>query len=403
LRMLLPNENYQDVKYYGHTLARLFLDLTLNSQAVICCRVAPKQKALVVRMIKKNVIGAITLSIGDGANDVSMISEADVGVGLFGEEGTQAAMASDYACGDFKALRRLVLYHGRLNYLRIAEMILYFFFKNFIFTIPQFFFAFYSGFSGMTLYDDWYVSLYNILFTAVPLIIKALFEKDIVDPDEDREAISRDGNFINKQLSYTYYVGRESMIFNIKNLSINVIFALCYSVLVYFCITYYISDSLAAPNYGYTADHWVRSITQFSAIILIVNFRVCLSGRHFTLYNILFVVFSILIYIAYVVFSNYFSYSKSQGVLYGLVVFPQFYLSFILLAVFQFVVDYGCVFMENHFYDNPTNYLRKYELEKADCTRNDELDAINEKYRQLIKEYDEKNKNSYKVNRVFIP
>lgn len=77
--MLLPNERFQDVKYYGHPLARMFLTLTLNSQAVVCCRVAPKQKALVVRMVKKNVIGAITLSIGDGANDVSMIAEADVG------------------------------------------------------------------------------------------------------------------------------------------------------------------------------------------------------------------------------------------------------------------------------------------------------------------------------------
>ena len=78
--MCLPNENFLDVKYYGHPLARSFLTLTLNSQACVCCRVAPKQKALVVRMIKKNVIGAITLSIGDGANDVSMISEADVGI-----------------------------------------------------------------------------------------------------------------------------------------------------------------------------------------------------------------------------------------------------------------------------------------------------------------------------------
>lgn len=80
--MVLPNEHFLDVKYYGHPLSRMFLTLTLNSQAVICCRVAPKQKALVVRMVKKNVIGAITLSIGDGANDVSMISEADVGINL---------------------------------------------------------------------------------------------------------------------------------------------------------------------------------------------------------------------------------------------------------------------------------------------------------------------------------
>jgi P-type E1-E2 ATPase len=54
--------------------------MSLNSQAVICCRVGPKQKALVVRMIKKNISGSITLSVGDGANDVSMIMEADVGI-----------------------------------------------------------------------------------------------------------------------------------------------------------------------------------------------------------------------------------------------------------------------------------------------------------------------------------
>jgi magnesium-transporting ATPase (P-type) len=188
-------------------------------------------------------------------------------VGLFGEEGTQAAMASDYACGDFKCLRRLVLFHGRLNYLRIADMILYFFFKNFIFTIPQFFFAFYSGFSGMTLYDDWYVSLYNILFTATPLTVKALFEKDIVDPEETSKD-SSDNNFINKHLSYTYYVGRESMVFNIGKLFVNIISALFYSVIVYFFITYYM-DGCIASTYGYVADYWVRATTQFTAIVLV--------------------------------------------------------------------------------------------------------------------------------------
>lgn len=178
-------------------------------------------------------------------------------------------MSSDYACGDFRCLRRLILYHGRLNYLRIGEMILYFFFKNFIFTIPQFFFAFYSGFSGMTLYDDWYVSLYNILFTAVPLTVKALFEKDIVDPEEHSGETS-DSNFISKQLSYTYYVGRESMIFNMRNLTITIIFSLIYSILIYFTITYYM-DNCIASIYGYIADYWVRSTTQFSAIILVIR------------------------------------------------------------------------------------------------------------------------------------
>ena len=169
-------------------------------------------------------------------------------------------MASDYACGDFKALRRLVLYHGRLNYLRIAEMILYFFYKNFIFTIPQFFFAFYSGFSGMTLYDDWYVSM--------PLIIKALFEKDIVDPEE-KEGFSSDRNFFENHLPYTYFVGKESLIFNIRRLSFNVTLSLIYSIIVFFCVSYYMNNSIAS-TYGFIADYWTISITQFSSIILVI-------------------------------------------------------------------------------------------------------------------------------------
>ena len=174
---VLPLDSQQNIKYYAHPLSKLFLELTLNSHVVICCRVAPKQKALVVRMIKRNIKNAITLSIGDGANDVSMIIEADVGVGIYGEEGTQAAMASDYAIGEFQCLNRLILVHGRINYLRIAEMILYFFYKNFLFTIPQFYFAFFNSFSGITLYDEWFVSLYNVIFTSLPLLCKALIRK----------------------------------------------------------------------------------------------------------------------------------------------------------------------------------------------------------------------------------
>ena len=69
-------------------------------------------------MVKNNVKDVITLSVGDGANDVAMIMEADVGIGLYGEEGTQAAMSSDYAIGEFQCLKRLILFHGRLNYVR---------------------------------------------------------------------------------------------------------------------------------------------------------------------------------------------------------------------------------------------------------------------------------------------
>lgn len=50
------------------------MQLTCISSVVLACRVSPKQKAIFVRMIDKNMSGTpVTLAIGDGANDVAMI------------------------------------------------------------------------------------------------------------------------------------------------------------------------------------------------------------------------------------------------------------------------------------------------------------------------------------------
>lgn len=108
-----------------------------------------------------------------------MIQEAHIGVGLYGQEGMRAVQSSDYALPEFQCLWRLVLVHGRWSYIRISEMILYFFYKNLIFTIPQFYFSFQCAFSGQTIFDDWYITLYNIIFTALPLIVRAILEQDI--------------------------------------------------------------------------------------------------------------------------------------------------------------------------------------------------------------------------------
>lgn len=99
----------------------LLLRLSTQCEAVICCRVSPLQKALVVKLVKDG-IGAITLAIGDGANDVSMIQAADVGVGISGEEGLQAVNSSDYAIAQFRFLKRLLFVHGHWSYSRNANM-----------------------------------------------------------------------------------------------------------------------------------------------------------------------------------------------------------------------------------------------------------------------------------------
>ncbi|KAG1471951.1 hypothetical protein G6F56_001821 [Rhizopus delemar] len=154
--------------------------LTLGTQcrAVVCCRVSPMQKAKVVNMVKKG-LKVMTLAIGDGANDVSMIQEANVGIGISGEEGRQAVMASDYAIAQFRYLGKLLLVHGRWSYLRTSEMILTFFYKNIMWTLVLFWYQLMCGFTGTMMFDYSYITLYNLVFTSLPCIFAGIFDQDL--------------------------------------------------------------------------------------------------------------------------------------------------------------------------------------------------------------------------------
>uniref|UniRef100_A0A251UVA2 P-type phospholipid transporter n=2 Tax=Helianthus annuus TaxID=4232 RepID=A0A251UVA2_HELAN len=142
-----------------------FLNLAVDCASVICCRVSPKQKAMVTRLVKEGT-GKTTLAIGDGANDVGMIQEADIGVGISGVEGMQAVMASDFAIAQFRFLERLLV-------------ICYFFYKNIAFGLTLFYFEAFTGFSGQSVYDDWYMLLFNVVLTSLPVIALGVFEQDV--------------------------------------------------------------------------------------------------------------------------------------------------------------------------------------------------------------------------------
>ncbi|KAK4509260.1 uncharacterized protein ATC70_007610 [Mucor velutinosus] len=154
------------------------LDLGTQCRAVICCRVSPMQKAKVVNLVKKG-LKVMTLAIGDGANDVSMIQEANVGVGISGEEGRQAVMASDYAIAQFSYLSKLLLVHGRWSYLRTSEMILTFFYKNIMWTLVLFWYQLMCGFTGTMMFDYSYITLYNLVFTSLPCIFAGVLDQDL--------------------------------------------------------------------------------------------------------------------------------------------------------------------------------------------------------------------------------
>uniref|UniRef100_A0A9J7ZP14 Phospholipid-transporting ATPase n=1 Tax=Cyprinus carpio carpio TaxID=630221 RepID=A0A9J7ZP14_CYPCA len=155
-----------------------FLDLTCCCRSVICCRSTPLQKSQVVQLVRDK-LKVMTLAIGDGANDVSMIQMADVGIGISGQEGMQAVMSSDFAISRFKFLRKLILVHGHWCYARLANMILYFFYKNVMYVNLLFWYQFFCGFSGNTMTNSWVLIFFNLLFTSVPPIIYGVLDKDV--------------------------------------------------------------------------------------------------------------------------------------------------------------------------------------------------------------------------------
>lgn len=161
-------------------LKQKFLLLCKQCKSVLCCRVSPAQKAAVVAMVK-NGLDVMTLSIGDGANDVAMIQEADVGVGIAGVEGRQAAMSSDYAIAQFRFLQRLVLVHGRWSYRRLAESISNFFYKNMVWTFSIFWFEIFCDFDITYLFDYTYILMFNLFFTSVPVGIMGVLDQDVSD------------------------------------------------------------------------------------------------------------------------------------------------------------------------------------------------------------------------------
>ncbi|XP_076870818.1 phospholipid-transporting ATPase VA [Brachyhypopomus gauderio] len=160
------------------TLEEKFLAVARSCRSVLCCRSTPLQKSMVVKLVR-NKLKVMTLAIGDGANDVSMIQVADVGVGISGQEGMQAVMASDFALPRFQYLQKLLLVHGHWCYSRLANMILYFFYKNAMFVALIFWYQFYCGFSGSAMIDQWYLIFFNLMFSAFPQLITGTLDKDV--------------------------------------------------------------------------------------------------------------------------------------------------------------------------------------------------------------------------------
>lgn len=155
---------------------KAFTELAILSRTAICCRMTPSQKAQLVELLKS--CDYRTLAIGDGGNDVRMIQKADIGVGISGREGLQAARAADYSIGKFRFLKRLILVHGRYSYNRTAFLSQYSFYKSLLICFIQIFFSFISGLSGTSLFNSVSLMAYNVFYTSIPVLVSTL-DKDL--------------------------------------------------------------------------------------------------------------------------------------------------------------------------------------------------------------------------------
>ncbi|XP_058227238.1 probable phospholipid-transporting ATPase 4 isoform X1 [Rhododendron vialii] len=248
-------------------LKHQFLNLAVDCASVICCRVSPKQKALVTRLVKQGT-GKITLAIGDGANDVGMIQEADIGIGISGVEGMQAVMASDFAIAQFRFLERLLVVHGHWCYKRIAQMICYFFYKNIAFGLTLFYFEAFASFSGQSVYEDWYMLLFNVILTSLPVISLGVFEQDV-------------SSEICLQFPALYQQGPKNLFFDWYRIFGWMGNGLYSSVMILFLNLIIFYDQPFRSG-GQTADMSAVGTTMFTCIVWAVNCQIALTMSHFT-------------------------------------------------------------------------------------------------------------------------
>ncbi|XP_043943078.1 phospholipid-transporting ATPase ID-like [Protopterus annectens] len=292
--VVLPEETVEEeygLVINGHSLAYALEENTevellrtaCMCKTVICCRVTPLQKAQVVELVKKYK-KAVTLAIGDGANDVSMIKTAHIGVGISGQEGMQAVLSSDFSFAQFRYLQRLLLVHGRWSYIRMCKFLRYFFYKNFAFTLVHFWYGGFCGFSAQTVYDEWYITLYNLVYTSLPVLGMSLFDQDV----NDRWSL---------EFPKLYKPGQQNIYFNKKEFVKCVLHGI-YSSIILFFIPYGAMYDSVRDDGRTVSDYQSFALMAQTCLLVVVSVQIGLDTAYWSAVNQFFIWGSLAAYFA---------------------------------------------------------------------------------------------------------
>ncbi|KAJ1736216.1 hypothetical protein LPJ72_001529 [Coemansia sp. Benny D160-2] len=305
----------------------LLLEIAPLFKSVVCCRASPLQKAEVVKLVKDG-LGLVTLAIGDGANDVSMIQTADIGVAISGEEGLQAAMASDYTFGRFHFLQNLLLVHGLYDYLRMSEMILSFFYKNVIWAMVPFWYSIYCAFSANVFYDLSYIQLYNVVFTVAPVAILGCVDKPF-----------------NYQTAMTYVVvykdGIRNRYFQWWRYFLYVLDGIYQSVVIFFTFYLFTYTSDVQNPSGRTWGRSDLSTGPTVAVVIAASLCVGMNSWQWNWIMAVAITLSIIVCIVYIAISSAVRYYSLEGVATSVMSTIEFWFGVIISVVVALLPRYA--------------------------------------------------------------
>lgn len=331
-------------------LEKLFFDLAHQCKSVICCRVSPLQKALVVRLVKKYT-KSVVLSIGDGANDVGMIQAAHIGVGISGQEGLQAARSSDYSIAQFRYLRKLLLVHGSWSYQRLSKMVLYSFYKNICLYMTQFWYSWYNLYSGQTFYESWIISLYNVFFTFWPPVVIGVTDQHITARQLDN-------------YPQLYRLGQKGEFFNLRKFWGWTINAIAHSCILFFMVHQICKYDWILGD-GRVAGHWFVGVMLYTCVLATVLLKSALITNNWTKFAFVCIPGSFIIWFIFIpfytsIFPSIYIGSELYGITKPLFSSPVFWLTVIILPLICLFRDFVWKYLKRQYFPKSYHIIQEF-------------------------------------------
>ncbi|KAK8058873.1 phospholipid-translocating P-type ATPase [Apiospora phragmitis] len=310
-------------------MEKTFFDLAVMCKAVICCQGFGGQDG-------QEVLPEILLAIGDGANDVSMIQAAHIGVGISGLEGLQAARSADLSIAQFRYLRKLTLVHGAWSYQRVSKTILFSFYKNITLYMTQFWYTFQNVFSVRS------------------------------STNHGLSLSTTSSTQFYPRLCLLYSIGQQNQFFTLKVFSQWILSAMYHSLILYGGseLIWYGDISLGD---GTTAGHWVWGTALYGAVLATVLGKAALVTNNWTKYHILAIPGSMAFWYVFIAVYGtvapmlHFS-TEYDGLVPKLFTSPVFWLQTVVLAVLCLLRDFAWKYAKRMY--RPQTYHHIQEIQK---------------------------------------